>query len=645
MLEVTGAAETFRRNLSVVERRWPRIARALTEADGDLTIEMVPSQAGEPTLKVRRQKGDLYYHSRYDPASEGIAFANAHDVRAADVVICLGVGLGYHVEEVTSCLKPEGSLWLVELSREVLRAFLTCADRSRLLSDRRVHLFSAGATGNDIEQACRAYLSPARYHQRSWLYLGWPPALRLLPSGYDQFRQQVRSVVDKATAVQGTTLSFGALWAENGWRNLKHALASAPVRSLQGAFRSLPWVIVASGPSLEEGIGFLKHLRGRAVVCATGSAYPLLCREGITPHIVVAADALPDNLSHFDGVGSDETFLVYDPMIHPPILDRGVERQIVCQAQEEGYNPVLKLLNRVFGEVGRLRSLYSVSTTCLSLGLFCGAELVILIGQDLGFLKGRSHALGTAFCEEVALNTQARGNGGRGKMVSTTGWYEGDYYELASNDGGLIHSHKGWVHTLQALEEMVASSRVRCVNTSAHGARISGAPYTSFDEVEQMLGASFDARAIISHCWRPLLAHRRKLSRLRQLLESEIHRLEDLARRASRCRQDTADLLSRMVAGGLAASAQERLARISAEGFMVEKHPAMGWIGPWGYEVQNFLLKSKGSPADTDEKTWHVNRMGVFFQGVEEAADNALGAMRGALADLSLLEAKEAAYA
>ncbi|PIU67624.1 MAG: hypothetical protein COS84_04395, partial [Armatimonadetes bacterium CG07_land_8_20_14_0_80_40_9] len=71
---------------------------------------------------------------------------------------------------------------------------------------------------------------------------------------------------------------------------------------------------------------------------------------------------------------------------------------------QEGQNFPLFWLERYLGKRGGLGGGFSVATVAFELAKLMGCEPVVLIGQDLSFPTGMTHAEGTAFCTKVNLN-------------------------------------------------------------------------------------------------------------------------------------------------------------------------------------------------------------------------------------------------
>ncbi|MCL1925808.1 MAG: class I SAM-dependent methyltransferase [Syntrophorhabdaceae bacterium] len=117
-------------NLKKLETLSPRLAKRLRDAECAGSVTVVTSKAGLPSIKIE----DALLHSLYDPAREARDWVEHHqaDTEAASSIAVLGVGFGYHVEELLRVTnKPVVAF---EPRLDVLRAAATARDMSALFS-------------------------------------------------------------------------------------------------------------------------------------------------------------------------------------------------------------------------------------------------------------------------------------------------------------------------------------------------------------------------------------------------------------------------------------------------------------------------------------------------------------------------------
>lgn len=621
----------LRRNLQVVKRRWPDIAELVerTRIGQHCRLEIAADDL--VTLVAKGEGKELYYHSRYYPEREAQTFASEQKAEEGDLVVFLGLGIGYHVKALLPRLKLDSAIFLTESRPELLRAFLEFHDWSAILELPDVHLLAGPLSPAMLQRMAGAYIRPERYSRREWLFVAWPPALRLEPRYYADARRLLREMVEQSRVVMNTNVGISPLWRVNTWLNITHILSSAPVRLLHNAFVGQPWVVVSSGPSLEDAVEDLQAMQHCAVLCCVGSAYRYLLEHDIVPHFVVAIDSLHYNFAHFENTGSEQTYLVFDPMLYPAILERNVEPRFVCNVTTDRSNPPMELFSKVFGQVGTVPTAYSVSTACFSLGVIAGAEPLILVGQDLSFQKGRTHASGTAYSEDITV-VEEGSEGKRGRLTSSVGWYNGSYTEVESNDGGFAMSYVGWIPNIRAFEQLISGSGRRTFNVSRTGAKIEGAPFRPLGELRREFSETFGIRQIIAERHQPFSSSPEKVRQLGELVEEELEGLEEIQRESKDLKEEVGSYLQRVLDGrdGDAIAAGKRMLQERIDALKEDKR--IRWLMPWLHDVQDYLAKSKAKPgAGVDPLAWEVNRAGIFAEGVYKAAEEATCAMRAGL--------------
>lgn len=104
-------------------------------------VRITEGPKGGPLLKAREGEGAwTALHSAYDPETEARRMVAGLDLESAGLVVILGHGMGYHVEQVLAGLQPSARVVLMEPSAEVLRVAgragpLEFLDRVELVTD------------------------------------------------------------------------------------------------------------------------------------------------------------------------------------------------------------------------------------------------------------------------------------------------------------------------------------------------------------------------------------------------------------------------------------------------------------------------------------------------------------------------------
>ncbi|RMG03042.1 MAG: hypothetical protein D6726_06375 [Nitrospirae bacterium] len=88
-----------------------------------MTVLIENSKSGLPTLTIRdEERGGVSVHSRYDPVREATILVDRLNPMPDDIVVVLGLGLGYHLVELLR-RHPKVQVVVVESEAEIFNAF------------------------------------------------------------------------------------------------------------------------------------------------------------------------------------------------------------------------------------------------------------------------------------------------------------------------------------------------------------------------------------------------------------------------------------------------------------------------------------------------------------------------------------------
>ena len=113
----------------------------LAEAPGSgrNRIVLQDGPKGWPLLQVVRADGRRSaLASAYNPLAEADRMLAGIDFSQAELVVVIGLGLGYHLEAVAARLPEQAKLAVIETGPEIFRAALAVRDFSALLTDKRI---------------------------------------------------------------------------------------------------------------------------------------------------------------------------------------------------------------------------------------------------------------------------------------------------------------------------------------------------------------------------------------------------------------------------------------------------------------------------------------------------------------------------
>ncbi len=87
---------------------------------------LVKAKNGMPSLKVTCERNSVKtLHSLYDPEAEARSMVDAFTFNGKGILVVLGLGLGYHVAELSRCY-PEAKIIVIEKSSEIYENAMSC---------------------------------------------------------------------------------------------------------------------------------------------------------------------------------------------------------------------------------------------------------------------------------------------------------------------------------------------------------------------------------------------------------------------------------------------------------------------------------------------------------------------------------------
>ncbi|MFC1673562.1 6-hydroxymethylpterin diphosphokinase MptE-like protein [Pseudomonadota bacterium] len=233
-----------------------------------------------------------FLHSFIERVSaEGCEFSTFVPSPKSYYLIVMGVGLGAHLEELVERTDCQ-ALILFEPNIEFLVQSLDVFDWQKL---------------HDTMEARGGYLNVLVSDQQDEIFLRLKSDIRLtnpcsfdgtaLFTNYNNIVFQViteRIYKDVSLILSGLGFYFDeTVMLANTHANLCDGDAQM-VRFNRGKIRSHPAFIVASGPSLDKDIEWIKANQDKAVIFACGSAILPLLRNGIQPDFTVEIENIPE---------------------------------------------------------------------------------------------------------------------------------------------------------------------------------------------------------------------------------------------------------------------------------------------------------------------------------------------------------------
>lgn len=535
----------FEKNIRAIGEQDPELAERLLTLRPSPRVARSVDETGKVSIKVRAPGGEgtLRLPSLKTPRLNGMA----GQIASARMAVILGFGSGGLFSEVASRSREQTFVLLIEPDIDAFASILREVDFSRALGQKRVSL-SVGESP-DAATFARAEEAYAVFTLSDFIVVENPWSAPLYREYFDKVKIKLEQLKEFGAQNLLTLSHMGKKWRENILKNLPAIIASPPVSALFGRYRGVPAFIVAAGPSLDKNARLLASLKGRALVIAVDTAARRLLAEGVEPDIVASLDAKDENHLHLAGVRMPNTVMALNPVANPKVVEESAGPMVFTGYAE----PFFEWLEGFIGERGMIRAGGSVATSALDLAWKMGCSPIILVGQDLAYDSGRTHASGAipnilgAPPEEALLDTKSL----FGAPVRTTAkmnawrkWFEivisrESIHVLNATEGGVPIAGAENVSLAETISRHAAGRRM--ITPPARAMAKARPAAAGEAAAEALIQARDEARRVKSVCGRGISAIRGALSAM-----NENGAVAEAAReRISQMKEHSRDILER----------------------------------------------------------------------------------------------------
>jgi hypothetical protein len=342
---------------------------------------------------------EVRLHSVYDPLKESERTVGSFNPGRSNLIIVAGLGLGYHVEYLKKRF-PSHFIIIIEKDAEV-------TELARLYNPDSI---------KDIPLITSTMDLPAVFEQIDISTIKGASAYIHRPSYflnrefYDAVLKDIKEYIGSKVSDLLTRFEFEENWISHIFKNIHHVYSSTPVIELFGKFRDMPGIIVSAGPSLKKNARLLNSIRDRALIVCVDTAFKVLHRFNVVPHIVMTLDSQKYSLKHFLGIMESGSALLADMVSYPRLVESYSGGKIFSTTTKyysdrngdvrRETTPVWDWVEEFTGPVGDIQSGGSVATSVFDLLLNLGCSSIVLLGQDLAYTGREIHCSGTYHNDE-----------------------------------------------------------------------------------------------------------------------------------------------------------------------------------------------------------------------------------------------------
>lgn len=194
-----------------------------------------------------------------------------------------------------------------------------------------------------------------------------------------------------------TNMKFKRDQGINYWSNLRRGCRMISEFDVSNVKKDA--IIVAAGPSLDDSLEFLRKNKGKKTIIAVGTVFKKLLELGISPDMVVISDPLKRTYQQIEGVEDQKV---------PLLLAITAYWKFAAAYQGERYLIPVKSVEELDNITEKYEDAWDIGGTVTYLALEAAvrfkAENIFLVGVDLAYPGGVTHATGTMDRAQIAMD-------------------------------------------------------------------------------------------------------------------------------------------------------------------------------------------------------------------------------------------------
>jgi len=250
-------------------------------------------------------------------------------------------------------------------------------------------------------------------------------------------------------------------------------------------------VIVSTGPSLHKQLETLKLVSDYVTIISVDASFPVLCKYGIKPDIVVSMERDEPTSSFFVETTLEEqenVVFLCASLQHESVFHAIKGGQLLIVMRPFDYNSYFDL-----NDYGYISSGMSSANMAHELASQMGFETCAFIGQDLAYgADGNSHSKGHVFgADQIKDGIDSGDNDAHYQTIEL----------LAYGSKGTVESMMFWEIFLRFIEQNIEQTKLfmTTINATEGGVHIRGSVEQPFEEVVSMYKLPEKKQKIVLH--------------------------------------------------------------------------------------------------------------------------------------------------
>ena len=348
-------------------------------------------------LTIKNLRANLYLHSNNNPMEEARKLVKAYYDPRKNSYIVYGCGMGYHVYALY--LESNGSvpITLYDTNSNIIE-YAKNYGVLEWIPEEKLKIV--------VEEDLTLFFRN-NYKENTGVFFH-------MPSVRQVENDVIRDKLMEASVYQRTYQKFEKDVQINFWRNVASGIKEIGTMNQRGIKKDI--VVVAAGPSLDDNIERLRSWQKEKTIIAVGTVFKKLIQAQIRPDFVVVIDPQKRTIQQIEGVESEQVPLIINYTAYWEFVAsyQGPKYMVYSETDRENIDDYAKKQNWF-----TFRNGGTVAHMALELAIYLKAKNIYMVGIDLAYPSGESHAVGTMDYRKKNTEHLPMTEGVGGKQVYT----------------------------------------------------------------------------------------------------------------------------------------------------------------------------------------------------------------------------------
>jgi len=431
--------------------------------------KIITSKEGLPTLIVKKEGKEMALHSKFFPSRENESYREKINPQKFDILIILGFGLGYHLQDLKEKSKFYKKIIVFDIYDFAKDLVVDNPKTSFFLSLKNT-VFFCGKTESEIKNFLSQEIDLE--DSRGLQVLEHLQSMRIFPEYYSPIKNIIKEIVNKKISSEATKKAFGFKFFKNNIFHFKNRKNLKNPSIFLNKFTNYNALIIGSAPSLNSYFEILKKVEDQFFIIAVDSALPVLNKKGIRVDFLISIDPQAYVFEH-----------IMDTNFSGALIGSFSSNHFVTEKSNSflflNSHPICQIIDNAFPK--RIPFLESKTGTvageALLFAQMVGFQKIGFIGFDFCFPKYEIYAKGTSYQKRYSMIFNNRFSSVESKNMD---------YVLVSNKKIKVEdkfTRKNFLGYRDALSNFAETNFLNNLfNINDLGLKIDGVPNRSFDE-------------------------------------------------------------------------------------------------------------------------------------------------------------------